>query len=100
MLTVVIWFKLVKIYEKTPRKPLSDYLSGTLLPTKEFILNTEHLLNPKLALQVRITCSSVDSPKEGKGQNKPSDMEKEYQVKELKKLIKGIGANKTERPMV
>lgn len=73
-------------------------LSKYFVECIHFILLTEHLLEPKLALQVRV--SSLVNPNGGPGANKPADMEKENQVRDLKKLIKGLGANKTENSII
>lgn len=64
----------------------------------DFILKTEHLLTPQLALRVR--AGSFVNPKGGAGRNKAADMEKENEVKMLKELIKGLGANKTEKSII
>lgn len=60
-------------------------LSKYFVECIDFILKTEHLLEPKLALLVRT--SSLVNPSGKTGQNKPEDLEKENQVKELKKLM-------------
>jgi hypothetical protein len=73
-------------------------LSKYFVECIDFILKTEHLLEPQLALQVR--ASSLVNPLGRKGHNKAADMQKENQVKELKKLIKGLGANKTENSII
>lgn len=59
-----------------------------------FLLETEHLLVPKLAPLVR--ARFLFNPSRRTGQNKPADLEKENEVKELKKKHQSIGANKTE----
>lgn len=64
----------------------------------DYILKTEILLPPQLSLEVRT--SSFVNPRGGKGNNKASDLQKENQVKELKELIRGLGANKTEKSIV
>ena len=56
------------------------------------------LLTLRLSLEVRT--GSVVNPKGGIGNNKPSDLQKENQVKELKKLMQGYGSNKTETAIV
>ncbi|XP_061179502.1 uncharacterized protein LOC133188137 [Saccostrea echinata] len=73
-------------------------LSKCLVECIDYILKTEILLSPKLSLEVRT--SSFVNPKGGIGNNKPSDMQKENQVKELKELIKGLRSNKTETAIV
>ena len=73
-------------------------LSKYLVECIDYILKTEILLSPRLSLEVRT--GSFVNPKGGIGNNKPSDMQKENQVKELKELIKGLGSNKTETAIV
>jgi hypothetical protein len=74
--------------------PLSKYMVECI----DYILKTELLLPPKIAIQVRV--SSFVNPKGKKGKNKAADMQKENQVKELKDLIRGLGSNKTENSIV
>ena len=74
--------------------PLSKYLVECL----DYILKTEVLLPPKLAINIR--CASFVNPKGAKSKNKPADMAKENQVRELKELIKGLGSNKNEKSIV
>lgn len=45
-----------------------------------FILLTKYLLEPRLALQIRV--SSLVNPNGGQGANKPADMERENQVRD------------------
>lgn len=47
-----------------------------------FILLTGHLLEPRLAFQIKV--SSLVNPNDGPGANKPADMEKETQERDLK----------------
>ncbi|KAH3809432.1 hypothetical protein DPMN_137801 [Dreissena polymorpha] len=64
----------------------------------DYILKTEIVMPPKLAIQAR-TAAFVN--RKGKpGKNKAADMEKENQVKDIKDLIRGLGANKTEKSIV
>lgn len=56
------------------------------------------MLPLRLLLEVRT--GSFVNPKGGIGNTKPSDMQKENQVKEFKELIKGLGSNKTETAIV
>ena len=72
--------------------------SKYFVETLDYILKTEILLPPKLALQVR--AGSTVNPKGKKGKNKAADLQKENQVKELKGLIKGLGSNKTEKSII
>lgn len=64
----------------------------------DFIMKTESLLEPELALNIRM--SSLVNHRGKIGKNTPMDMAKEQQVKEVKKLIIGLGANKTEHSIV
>lgn len=73
-------------------------LSKYFVECIHFILLTEHSLEPRLALQIRV--SSLVNPNGGPGANKPADMQKENQVRDLKKLIKGLGANQTENSII
>jgi len=74
--------------------PLSKYMVECI----DYILKTEILLSPIRSIQVQT--SALVNPKGRKGHNKPMDMQKENQVKKLKELIKGLGANKTETSIV
>ena len=70
--------------------PLSKYLVECI----DYILKTEVMLSQHKSLLVR--CASFVNMRGGAGKNVASDMEKEHQVKYLKDLIRGLGANKTE----
>ncbi|XP_053388342.1 uncharacterized protein LOC128551493 [Mercenaria mercenaria] len=74
--------------------PLSKYMVECI----DFILKTEVLLPAKLSLQVRV--ASFVNPKGRQGKNKAADLQKENQVKEVKTLIRGLGANKTEQSVI
>uniref|UniRef100_K1PWV9 DUF6589 domain-containing protein n=1 Tax=Magallana gigas TaxID=29159 RepID=K1PWV9_MAGGI len=69
---------------------LSKYMTECI----DYVLKTETLLTPKMALKVR--AASFINPTGRPGHNKAADIEKENQVKMLKDLIRGLGANKTE----
>ena len=73
---------------------LSKYYSECI----DYILKTELVLSPQLSLRVR--ASSFVSPFGGVGMNKAADLHKENQVKFLKELIKGLGANKTKSSII
>ncbi|KAH3718367.1 hypothetical protein DPMN_061170 [Dreissena polymorpha] len=70
--------------------PLSKYMVECL----DYILKTEVMLPPKLAIQVR--AAACVNPKGAKAKNKAADMQKENQVNEMKELFKGLGSNKNE----
>lgn len=70
---------------------LSKYFTECI----DFLLKTEHTLSPKEALKVK--AGAFVNVKGHKGGNKAADMHKENEVKLLKDLIKGLGANKTEQ---
>ena len=61
-------------------------------------MKTEIVLPPNLALKVR--AGSFLNPHGGVGKNKAADIHKENQVKALKDLIKGLGANKTQKSII
>lgn len=73
---------------------LSKYMTECI----DYVLKTETLLTPKMALKVR--AASFINPTGRPGHNKAADIEKENQVKMLKDLIRGLGANKTENAIV
>ncbi|XP_062608458.1 uncharacterized protein LOC134270281 [Saccostrea cucullata] len=73
---------------------LSKYMTECI----DYVLKTETLLTPKMALKVR--AASFINPTGRLGHNKAADIEKENQVKMLKDLIRGLGANKTENAIV
>lgn len=73
-------------------------LSKYFVECIDYILKTEVMLSPRLSMRVRL--SSYVNPKGGKGKNKAADMEKENEVRVLKDLIRGLGANKTEHAIV
>jgi hypothetical protein len=73
---------------------LSKYMTECI----DYILKTEILLTPKMALKVR--AASFINPTGRPGHNKAADIEKENQVRMLKDLIRGLGANKTENAIV
>lgn len=49
---------------------------------------------------MRVQLSSYVNPKGGKGKNKAADMEKENEVRVLKDLIRGLGANEIEHAIL
>ena len=69
---------------------LSKYLTECV----DYILKTEHTLSQKESIKVR--SGSFVNVKGGQGENKAADLHKENEVKLLKDLIRGLGANKTE----
>ena len=73
-------------------------LSKYLVECMDYIIKTEKLLPPATALQIQT--SSLVNPRGGRGSNRPMDQLKENQVKTLKDLIRGLGANKTEKSVV
>lgn len=75
-----------------------SYLSKYLTECLDYILKTEIIFPSDLALRVR--AASFVNPFGGAGKNKVADLHKENQVKSLKDLIKGLGANKTEKSIV
>lgn len=75
-----------------------SYLSKYLTECVDYILKTEIILPPDLALRVR--AASFVNPFGGAGRNQAADLHKEYEVKSLKDLIKGLGANKTEKSII
>lgn len=73
---------------------LSKYFTERI----DYILKTEITLPPDVALRVR--AASFVNVHGGEGKNKAADMHKENEVKLLKDLIRGLGANKTENSIV
>ncbi|XP_033729431.1 uncharacterized protein LOC117318569 [Pecten maximus] len=73
---------------------LSKYFSECI----DFILKTELTLPPNYSMRVR--AASFVNVHGGRGQNKAADMHKENEVKLLKELIKGLGANKSEHSII
>ena len=73
---------------------LSKYMEECI----DYILKTEVMLSEKLALKVR--AGSFVNLTGRKGDNKAADMQKENEVLVLKDLIRGLGANKTEKAIV
>ncbi|XP_062588566.1 uncharacterized protein LOC134250228 [Saccostrea cucullata] len=73
-------------------------LSKYFVECIDYILKTEVMLSPRLSMRIRL--SSYVNPKGGKGKNKAADMQKENEVRILKDLIRGLGANKTEHAIV
>ncbi|XP_063438320.1 uncharacterized protein LOC134719246 [Mytilus trossulus] len=73
---------------------LSKYFTECI----DFILKTEFTLPPHVAAEVR--AASFVNVHGGIGKNKAADMHKENEVKLVKDLIKGLGANKTEKSII
>ncbi|CAC5402623.1 unnamed protein product [Mytilus coruscus] len=73
---------------------LSKYFTECI----DFILKTEFTLPPHVAAEVR--AASFVNIHGGIGKNKAADMHKENEVKLVKDLIKGLGANKTEKSII
>ncbi|XP_033730974.1 uncharacterized protein LOC117320505 [Pecten maximus] len=73
---------------------MSKYLTECI----DYILKTEHTLSQQMSMKVR--AASVVNPTGGIGNNKAADLQKENEVKYLKELIRGLGANKTEMAIV
>ena len=73
---------------------LSKYMAECI----DFILKTEYLLSPRMSLKVKAGAFVNVSGRVG--HNKAADMHKENEVKELKKAIKGLGANKCEKNII
>jgi hypothetical protein len=73
-------------------------LSKYFVECIDYIIKTECILPSALALQVR--AGSFVNPNGGRGKNKAADLQKENEVKLLKELIKGLGANKTENAII
>lgn len=73
---------------------LSKYFTECI----DYILKTEIILPPSLSLQVR--AGSFVNIHGGMGKTKATDMHKENEVKLLKDLIRGLGANKTEKSII
>lgn len=73
---------------------LSKYMTECI----DFLLKTEVLLTPNMALKVR--AAAFVNPTGRPRHNKAADIEKENEVKMLKDLILGLGANKTENTIV
>lgn len=73
---------------------LSKYFTECI----DYILTTEFILPPHVAAEVR-TASFVNVHG-GFGKNKAADLHKENEVKLLKDLIQGLGANKTENSII
>lgn len=73
---------------------LSKYFTECI----DYILKTEIILPSDFALRVR--AASFVNVHGGEGKNKAADMHKENEVKLLKDLIRGLGANKTENSIV
>ena len=63
----------------------------------DFITKTEAALNPKLAMRVRL--GSFINSEGGPGKNKAADMQQENNIKMIKRVIKGLGTQKTEKSM-
>lgn len=64
----------------------------------DYILKTEVMLSHKMAMKVR--AASFVNLTGKKGCNKAADLQKENEVCVLKELIRGLGANKTEKAIV
>ena len=64
----------------------------------DYILKTEVLLPPLLAMRCRL--GSFVNPHGGAGNNKPADMQQENNILVLKDVIKGLGAGKTDKAIV
>lgn len=73
-------------------------LSKYFVECIDYILKTEVMLSPRLSMRVQL--SSYVNPKGGKGKNKAADMEKENEVRVLKDLIRGLGANEIEHAIL
>lgn len=73
---------------------LSKYFTECI----DYILKTEIILPSHFALRVR--AGSFVNVCGGVGKNKAADMHKENEVKLLKDLIRGLGANKTESSII
>lgn len=72
-------------------------LSKYAVEIVDYILKTEVMLTPRLAMRVRL--GSFVNTRGGKGENKPADMQQENNVRMTKDVIKGLGAQKTEKSM-
>ncbi|XP_014667743.1 PREDICTED: LOW QUALITY PROTEIN: uncharacterized protein LOC106809250 [Priapulus caudatus] len=75
-----------------------SYLSKYFVECVDYILKTEVLLPPAIGMRVR--AASFVSTHGGNGNNKPTDLQKENEVKMIKELIKGLGSNKTEQSII
>ncbi|XP_064631642.1 uncharacterized protein LOC135489937 [Lineus longissimus] len=73
-------------------------LSKYFVECIDYILKTEVLLEPEVAVRVRAL--SFVNPKGGSGNNLACDMQKEMQVRTLKEAINSLGAHKTDRAIV
>ncbi|XP_013409173.1 uncharacterized protein LOC106172813 [Lingula anatina] len=74
--------------------PLSKYMEECI----DYIFKTEVILSEKMALRVK--AGSFVNLSGRKGENKAADLHKENEVLVLKELIRGLGANKTEKSIV
>ena len=63
----------------------------------DYIMKTEAVLSPQLALRTRL--GSFVNTLGGQGQNKPADMQQENNVRSIKDVFKGLGAGKTDKSM-
>ena len=73
-------------------------LSKYMVECIDYILKTELVLSPQCGMRVR--AGSFVNSHGGRGNNKATDLQKENEVKALKELIKGLGANKTEQSII
>lgn len=62
-----------------------------------FITKVDIMLPPQTALRVQL--GSFVNPKGGAGNNKAADMHQENNIKDVKEVIRGLGASKTDKAM-
>ena len=72
----------------------SHYLKDCL----DFVLKTQYLLSPQESL--RVLEGAFVNPHGGRGKNIESDLKVEHTVRLRKELIRGLGANKSERAIL
>ena len=81
-------------YQCSSHSSLSKYMEECI----DYILKTEIMLSEQLAMKAR--AGSFVNLTGRRGDNKAADLQKENEVCVLKELIRGLGANKTEKAII
>ena len=77
---------------------LTSYRSKYFIEMVNYLTKTEYVLSPKDSAAVKLQGLVNLSGKPGC--NKPADMQQEINIKQVKQVMKGLGASKTEKAMV
>lgn len=77
---------------------LTSYRSKYFIEMVNFLTKTEHILSPRESVAVKLHSFVNLSGKAGC--NKPADMQQEINIKQVKQVMKGLGASKTDKAMV